>query len=415
MEKVKKILFITNIFYSDRSGSIAARSAAKIFDDLGYKVIIFANDKIDMQNIDSITSYEYVEGKQFTWRANFDKFSLYKNRIVNILDEYDPDLVFFFDNLSSIPLPYFLESFKRRNKTALFLLLQDFYCTKYHATLNGKQCEKCINGTGLNSLIYFCGKENKNERKIKKLFHILYSFAMRPVYRYIMKKCDFVIGSSAQQLNFYKLFGVQEDKTLKVPLFFDQKRIESNNENKKVGDYFVVSGQAREEKGMQYIAKILENSKDIKIKIPFEDKRDADNVIQIYELQKYIDQNKLEMIYPMSWLNGGKELFTESLGVLIPTVWCTTTEFVLLESLGLSKPIVTFNSGIHAEIIQHGYNGFVHSVNDINGIVRSMRMLKEDSKIRNDISKNAYQLYLSLTSSAGYKESLRKFSPAVKD
>ena len=53
------------------------------------------------------------------------------------------------------------------------------------------------------------------------------------------------------------------------------------------------------------------------------------------------------------------------MGVLVPSYYATTQEFYLMEALGMGKPVIVFDAGIHKEVIQHKQNGMISKVGDV--------------------------------------------------
>ena len=70
------------------------------------------------------------------------------------------------------------------------------------------------------------------------------------------------------------------------------------------------------------------------------------------------------------------KLIARSKGVLVPSYYDTTGEFYLLESLGLGKPVVLFNVGIHSEIIKHKVNGMISNVGDLDTFHENIQQIK---------------------------------------
>jgi glycosyltransferase involved in cell wall biosynthesis len=98
------------------------------------------------------------------------------------------------------------------------------------------------------------------------------------------------------------------------------------------------------------------------------------------------------------------DVIAASRGVVNPSIWPTTTEYVLLETLGLKKPIFTFNVGIHPEIIQNGVNGFIAETPF--EMASQMNQFNHDDALYEKISGNAYKLYQSLTNWEDWKKTL---------
>jgi len=91
----------------------------------------------------------------------------------------------------------------------------------------------------------------------------------------------------------------------------------------------------------------------------------------------------------------------------VPSYYPTTGEFVLLESLGMGKAIIAFNSGVHHEILQHKKNAMVSNIGDLNDFASNIIEVSNNKVLRSSLSKGAQLLYKELTST----DKLRKNIP----
>ena len=99
--------------------------------------------------------------------------------------------------------------------------------------------------------------------------------------------------------------------------------------------------------------------------------------------------------------------FAGSKGVINPTIWATTTEYVLLEVLGMSKPIITFDVGIHKEIIKNRVNGICVKAGDFKAMGDEINNLNHDTDLLAKISSEANNLYHKLTDEATFRPILK--------
>jgi len=144
---------------------------------------------------------------------------------------------------------------------------------------------------------------------------------------------------------------------------------------------------------------------------PFSSTSPPEDLLQKSGLKKFADQGQLKIITGMSFKGGVGKLVADSRGVLIPSIWPTTTEYTLLESLGLGKPVVCFSVGIHAEVIRTGENGLLADIGDIAMYIKQIKALRSDSDQYTRISKGARELFHHLTNlerlSSSFSESFR--------
>jgi glycosyltransferase involved in cell wall biosynthesis len=222
-----------------------------------------------------------------------------------------------------------------------------------------------------------------------------------------LRKIEHVLGSSNEQLDFYRQIGVEKSNINKIPLFFDQKRVKEYKIQTK--PYFVIIAQYRIDKGIHLISKILDHINDeITIKILFYNQKEADRFVNDFpENIKHIDSGKLEVLPGITMTNGAIEIIAGSKGVINPTIWATTTEFVLLEVLGMAKPIITFDVGIHKEVIKNRVNGICVKAGEFKQMGDEINNLNNDPELEAIIGKNAKLLYHELTDEASFERVLK--------
>ncbi len=395
LTRKKRVLIHPDLFYSEHSGAIAARKAADLLTAYGCEVGIFTHDK----PIEKYNQYPYFERVPYQGFANF-KPDRYKAKFLDAIIQFSPDIVFFIGSAINTPVVYINESYSNKIKTCFLLLQQDFYCTRLHAALGTSSCTRCLDGSNFNAIKYNCLEKGSN----KVLYFVNYQLNQSLYFIPALKKVNFVLGSSDEQLSFYQKVGIKKENTLKIPLFFNQDKIITQNH--KGERYFVIIAQIRIEKGPHLISKIL-NFVDpgIKVKALFYNQAEVDEFLTKYPENKiYISNGTLEILPNVTMTNGAVDVVAKSRGVINPTIWPTTTEFVLLEALGLSKPIITFGVGIHKEIIINKVNGICVNTGDFEAMGKEINNLANDDELYENISRNALKLYHQLTDDIAFQD-----------
>ena len=165
-----------------------------------------------------------------------------------------------------------------------------------------------------------------------------------------------------------------------------------------MGDYFVCIAQNRVEKGFQHLKAILAHCDEkIKVIAAYNNIEQAEVAVKKYGFRQLMDSGKLEIRQDLKWETGLAELVAKSRGVIIPSIWPSTTEYGLLESLGFKKPVFCFDLGVHHEVIRNGVNGFVVPLGDYEAMAKYLMQIKSNDHIYFDVSENAGLLYKELT------------------
>lgn len=404
--KNKNILLIVDVFFTKQSGSLAANEKARLLRENGFIVNVYSSDGID----DNIKQ----GGKSYLRRykkntIGYD-FGFSRNEYNQVLDDCKPCIVF----LVAGVFPFggvFIEEAKKRNiKVISMCYTQDFFCTRSYANVINAPCYKCIDNLSFSSFF----SRWKNKCRINST-----SDYARDIYRWYelkkiqkaITKVDYIIGSTDEQLKFYKMIGVQDAKCIKIPLTFNKSKLEGLTPSR--GDYFLCIAQDRTEKGYQFIPRLLEEIKTLgmstKIIIAYYNEKGANEAIIKYGFNKYITEGMLEVTFDITWENGLGELIAGSMGIVQPTIWPTTTEFTLLEAIGLKKPVFTFNVGVHRERIISGENGFVAEVGDCKKMAVQMLQLSKEPSLYKRVSEGAFALYNDLTDETYWHDAINKY------
>lgn len=387
-----KILIHPDIFYSGHSGAIAAREAARQLSKLGNEIGIFTHDEKDI----SIATYKNYKRIQYKGTANYFSSS-YKESFVKVIEDFKPDYVFFIGGIINTPVVYIDLCIQYKIKTVFLLLVQDFYCARLHAGLEKNSCTKCLDHSNIHSFINKCA-----EKQTRPNLYLLNYQINQKLFLSRLRKINFVLGSSDEQLDFYQRVGIKKGNIVKIPLFFDQNRVKELEVASE--PYFVIIGQYRHEKGIHLISKILDHiDENIRIKLLFFNQEEADRfILEFPENNKHITNKKLEILPNVTMTNGAVELIAASKGVINPSIWATTTEFVLLEVLGMAKPIITFDVGIHKEVIENGINGICVKAGDFEAMGNEINIINSNPQLEKKIALNSKKLFHKLTDEASF-------------
>jgi len=392
----KKILIHPDLFYTGHSGAIAAREAARQLTKMGYEIGVFTHEPENKE----IADYNYYARVPYTGIANYFP-SRYRKSFEEVIEDFKPDSVFFIGAIVNTPIVYLDLCYKNKIKTVFLFLTQDFYCARFHASLGTNSCSLCLDGSNLNAFKHKC-----TIKQGKSLSYLLNYQINQSIFLPRLRKIDVVLGSSDEQLDFYYRSGIKKSNIAKIPLFFDQNRVKVLKVQS--NPYFVIIGQYRLDKGIHLISKILDHiNEGITVKLLFYNQAEADRFqTEFPENKSHIRSGKLEVLPGITMTNGAIEIIAGSKGVINPTIWATTTEFVLLEVLGMSKPIITFDVGIHKEVIINRTNGICVKAGNFKAMGDEINNLNNDPELEASIAIKAKHLYHELTDESSFEKTL---------
>ena len=385
-----KILFVPDSFWGPDSGHRSSKYTLKVLLKIGYKVAIYAmNDKLTKAQLDEFnkTGCNYYEQTPYSFKHQFIKGKVYKE-FSKILKEFRPDVVLYIGSIANkTSIDYCI---KHKIDYAILPLTTEYYCVKNFAGREDGSCYKCLSGNYFNSIVFRClGKRTLVIEYLKKILQLLLS-------KDRMLKATYVLGYSEDQLSLLEHYGVNRNKCHELPIFFDPKSISKKGEV--VEDYFVMSGQCITAKGWHIIKSIIERTPQVRYKLVIFNTDTANKYVDRYRLYDYIESGRVEIISEVEEHIEFLSIISKSIGVLVPSYYPTTGEFVLLESLGMGKPIIAFNSGVHREILRHNVNAMVSRTGDLDDYASNIIEVSNNINLRSSLSKGAQLLYKELIS-----------------
>lgn len=365
--------------------------AAKLWRELGCDISVYAEPPLNLESAEGIDfQFRFYARPPFQGSDHFfpgDK----QLHFENVLRQSGATHVFFLGMAYNKARFLFHTCQKSDVKMIAMWWTQDFYCANGYGTLPDGPCNRCVEGTFSHSLLNHCTKVEG----IQKYIRLAYQTVSRSRLRQEIFNCEALLGSSSTQLRDYERYGVPPDRIVHCPLFFPRERLDGIVPSR--GKRFIYYGQARFEKGFHLLRSIFQHCSKARFVLPFSTEEQATKAVAEHDLAEFIQGERIQVVSNMTWSSGLAELVASSRGVVIPSLWPSTTEYVLLEALGLAKPVIAFQVGIHADVLTSGQNGFVVPVGHIDEFAASLDRLADDDSLCDHISIGAKELYYSLT------------------
>lgn len=370
-----------------QSGGLSAWYQAEMMRRQGWDVGVFSADIPATASNKTAGLYRKTH---FTAKANYFD-GQYRRELSAVLDDFSPTHVFSVGAVIGRPVCYF-DVIAERNISHLYLVYcQDFYCSRIFAALPSGPCRKCLDGSKLHAFVNGCAVKTTHN----KIAFLASSTVNRIRLQRRLRKVDWVLGSTHEQLDLLGAAGIERKRLVYCPLPFPPARVQGVAVRK--GTDIVVAGAARIEKGIHLLKHLLPNDDGPRIRIAFGQRESGERALREHGLERFVKNGRLVPHMGVTWESGLKELYAESLGILILSLWPTTTEFAFLEALGLGKPVVCFNVGVHAEQLVNGQNGLTAGLGDHGQIRAHMIALQNNPLLYDTISIGARRLFCELT------------------
>ena len=358
-----KILAIHNFH---RKGSASGddqvfKSETTLLETHGHQVIRYSvcNDEFDQSNVFG----KIAKTLGMTW-----SFKNY-HEVMKLVKVEKPDIVHihtFFPLLS----PSILYAAKRSGAKVIATLHDTRFICPCATSLRGIElCNLCGDGHYLRMCKYGCFKGSK----MKSLL-VAMNFKYHRIRKTFYRQIDKYICLNENQIKLLHDIGFDPTKIIKKYNFVpDAKTILNPQKISGIPERYVVFyGRIGEEKGIYTLMKIWEQLPDIPLVVmgggPLE------NVFREWV-------KKHDNVYFLGYTQHDKCLAIVKGGefVVFPSIWYEGCSMVEIESESLGNPLIATNLGFSEEAIKNGYNGYKVSLGDIDGFVKQVRFLWQNS------------------------------------
>jgi len=396
----KRVLFVPDSLWGNASGHRSSKHLVRAFTEIGVSVGVYASkaDYTVHQELECDGLVAFFEQTEYSYTHNIFR-SIIKKEFLSVIEFFKPDYVFYMGTIKNkvtidICIKYGI-------KYSYLPLTTEYYCVKNFAGLKDGPCFKCIKAPVISPIKNKCLGPRSNFLSYMK--EIIFSIKSKPR----ILKANKIIGYSDNQLRYLEDFGVKTTKMLKMPIFFDPATINGIVSTK--GDYFVMAGQQILAKGWHILPKVIKKSTNIKYKLIMRNEAQADSFIQKNGLDEYVKRGLIEILYYLETHGEVLEVMAKSRGVIVPSYYATSGEFYLLEALGLGKPTIVFDAGIHTEVIKNEENGMISGVGDIDSFHENIQKVNNDVNLYEQVSKGAKHLFEELLSNSNFKDTINNY------
>lgn len=294
---------------------------------------------------------------------SFASSGLYRQWLTGVC----PDIIHFASFHVDKP-PYMIEMATRMGIPVILQpWIQSYACAQGFGFRDGGECNRCFSGD--------FGEARKSGcvSGIEGIF----SERLRSRLRKVALADGLFVASCTDMRDKLIAYGAAPDKIALLPLQFDIDSVEAPEPVPDAG-YFLFHGALKDYKGVAVIREVLARCPDARIRIlPMPGQ---DHVLSTFGINRGTFPN-LEVIPGITWENGLQSQIAGARAVLIPSLWPTTAEYSLFESMAHSRPIIAFDIGMHKDYLIDGENALVTDVGDWPGYAAKVSLLVRDTDL----------------------------------
>jgi glycosyltransferase involved in cell wall biosynthesis len=272
---------------------------------------------------------------------------------------------------------------KRGARVVVQPWVHNFFCEQGYDFREGEACGRCAGGAFHRALVNRCIRDIPGG--------VLHSVS-RVLLRRSVLRADAVYSTNSHLDARLVEYGIPRERIVRGPLPFDRDRIPSLSCTD--GDEFVFHGQAKAIKGFHLLGRVVRACPDARFGLfplgaTLVGREEAGLAPPVPDHVAFDGE--------IRWESGLADRLARARGVLLPSLWPSTTEYALLEALGWGKPVVAFAVGVNKEILRHQENAMVASPGDVEAFVAAVRDLNQSVSLRRRIGEGARRLFLELT------------------
>jgi len=296
-----------------------------------------------------------------------------------VLNDFKPDIIHWssLDYLKSRHLIKIARSSKARLIAQPWVY--NFFCAQGYNYYQGFACNKCLPGKFYNALINSCGESNSQSLQA----------ISRMLYRQDILKFDKFLSTGVVMDEVLLGYGAEQHKIERIALPFDRSRLDYlNSRVSEARKSFVYYGQFKEFKGANQLASITKANPLIEFDIYSTlDSRSATDMAA----QGLDKLENVTLFTDRSWRTGLDINVAEAYGVILPSLWPSSTEYVLLEAMSLRKPVVAYNVGANQDLLRHRENAMVVEPGDLKGFCVAIAELNANPGLRIKLGDEAHR------------------------
>ncbi len=375
-----KILIVNKFYYPRGGDCVCAMLLEQLLREHGHETAVFAMQYPENTN----TEWNGYFAPEVTFDGSIgDKLKAasrifggagVKQAFARILCDFQPDVVHF-NNIHSYLSPAIVDMAKKAGaKTVWTLHDYKLICPSYSCLLDGKPCEKCIDGSKRNVLANRCMKGSRAASLLA------YLEAEHWSAKKLQRATDQFICPSAFLASKMKKGGFDESRLNVVCNFVDPAKIKDISVCTKRKDYYAYVGRLSKEKGVETLLKAA-----VQFSIPLKIAGDgplADDLKARF--------GKCDSIEFLGHQNAQqvRQLLSEARFSVMPSECYENNPLSVIESLCLGTPVVGARIGGIPELIQPG-DGLLYRSGSVDLLANTIANAWEANFDYSDISARA--------------------------
>ena len=346
------------------------RNEKKLLEDNGHEVITYEkfNDEID----NTSTLGKIAAGTQFVWSQKAF------NEITSIIKETNPNVAHFHNIFPQISTSAYAACKKLEVPVVQTLHNFRYICPAGLLQRDNKPCEKCIEGSLLNSLLHKCYRNS-----FMATLPMAAMISFNRITGSFKNNVDCYIALTEFAKTRLVAGGLPSEKISIKPNFVSPYK----STQASIGKYAIFVGRLTQEKGVATLIEACKQTKHIPVKVLGDGtlKKQLESICIRYDLNVEFLGNQSNS-NTMAMINNSKFL-------IIPSECYEGFPVVVAEAYACAKPLLGSKIGSLDEIIVENFTGRKFTYGSSVELADSMRKMWADTSILEKMSENAIKTF----------------------
>lgn len=344
----------------------------------------FSNVKKTPKNMARLFSCAF-----YNWEAS--------RNLKQLIQDEKPDVVYVLQQVNALSPSIFKACHDEGVRVVHRLSDFNMMCPRSDFLYEGEVCEACIHGDYSKALKRCCCHESKATTIVRVLSMKYHRH--KDLFGYI----DAFICPTRFTASKLIESGVLARKVHVVPTFVNEADCDVLSECDN-GGYALYLGRISPEKGVDLLVKSVAEHSQVKLKIT--GKLDDPYSISIKNMVHDLGIDDRVEFTGFVQAKKKAKLIAESSCVVCPSVWYENMPNSILEAYSYGKPVVAFDIGCMAELVEQDVTGLLVPVANIEALGSSVKVLCEDSTMSTRMGANAKRVVESQFSSTNHLNEL---------
>lgn len=393
---MKTVGIVCEAFNSKLSGGRAAVAVAKSLHRLGLRVAIYVSNPNTY--VDPTLHDEFKicgtkpQNKLFSFVVNNTFFQppiqqhlnkaarlhatfTGKTNYIEWLEDNKIQVVHFASYHIDKPPFMINEAGKRVIPVVLQPWVHSYACFQGFGYRNGSSCTECFSGNFSQASAHGCSNGISSILGAKLRAHL----------REASLKYGKFLATCHDMKKMLVYYGACESDICIVPLPYEVQHTTIKSESP-TENYFIYYSAIKDYKGVGVLKYLLTHKPHIQITIlPMPGQAEA---LKQHGLTEHNFKN-LRVVPNLVWGDEIRNLIQQARGILIPSLWPTSGEYVLLEAMALGKASCVFDLGMHKDYLIDGHNSMLSPPGDWEDFIHKVEKLHTQPHMAQKLGKNA--------------------------